>query len=672
MKSNSSGIEDQSHQGFWALWEVQRGKLMSYCLNLMGGSEEEAKDALSGTLLKALDAWPVNRDRLDNPVGWLFRIAHNHCMDQYREARNRYRSDSDPDELSIRNRDLHPDLPESPEQTFLRREMHVNLEGALAKLPERLQRVMVLRCVKEFSYKEIAEELGLTEANVRKRVQLGREWIKTYLDGYLLEDKGDMPGDDLIAGEGEKTLADNLQTDPYKGLKLQADFCQVTYLQAPNGEIAEALVYAKPSTKRLTQKITAAEKYVKKYPSGWKKRLDLAELYFLSGQWSACLDQIERVLNKNPRLVEARIVKSRVFLLHGDRRKALETLKQGRVRKPKPGVIYLLEGMMALVNRQFSLAARAFRKAVDAGPQQPAFKAFLAQARLGLGDPVMALRTLAKILPEEQGVKVLHLYAAAAGQLASGDQYRKSLEHILEAFPEDMAALEQKVLLQFQAGRVVGDAGKATRALIRAVSKLAPESAVPVALQAEYHHLRGNSAKALETLQSFVDQTPLSLMGRYHLARMHYQLGNEREALLELTCTSGLQSGQYLPPTLLDLCLSAQVEPQPIHLDTSDDWEVLSTHAWLQATQQDRADLAVFSAEALVESRSGWPLAWYRKAWIDLSAGRLPEAQTAFMQAWDRLPDQDGNALRAGDLFGNGNDPSHLGCERGQGLVYKT
>lgn len=648
MEPIGTGQEEQPHRGFWNLWEVQRANLMTYCLGLMGGSEEEAKDAVSGTLLKALDAWDVNRDRIDNPVGWLFRIAHNHCMDQYREARHRYRTEADPDELTIRNRDLHPDLPESPEETFLRREMHVNLEDALAKLPAKLREVMILRCVKEYSYKEIADELALSEVNVRKRVQLGREWIRKYLDGYLQENKGTLPADVMNPGIGEKQLADSLVAQPYKDLFSLRNHCAWVGIQNKKGEHIEKVVYSHHSTRRLDQKIRAAEKYVLKYPSGWKKRQDLAELYFLSGQWDACLAQTAVVLDKNARMLEPRLQRSRIFLYQGDRRKAIEELRKGISRNPKPGVRYFLEGLIALLNKQYAMAARAFRKAVNLAPEQVAFKTYLGLVQIKMGDPAKALHTLNSIPPQDQGAIAELLRYQACKDLGAETQAQRILHQLLESFPNNLHALEQLALTRLQADLVYGDPGKETRGIIRSLGKLAPESAIPVALQAEYHFLRGKLQKSVQLLEDFLTQHPDSLAGRYHLARLHFLSQNPTHSLLALTAVPGLQSGRYIKGSLLDLFLHTHPASASSFPDSHDNWELLGVKAWLQACHLDQFSEAISSGEALLEIRSGWPASWYRKGWLDLISGRLAKAKSAWIRAWDLLPDGDGNPMRAG------------------------
>ena len=652
MKQTGTGKYEQSHSGFWALWNVQREKLLGYCLSLMGGSEEEAKDALGGTLLKALDAWPHNHGRLDNPAGWLFRIAHNHCMDQHRDARRRLRSEGDPDELGIRNRDLHPDLPESPEETFLRREMHVNLEEAISQLPLLLRDVMILRCVRELSYPEIAGELSISEETARKRVQLGREAIRQFLEGYDQGSAGELPLNVLLPDEGEKALSDSVVIDPYKDLQLQRDHCRMILFPNKGGEVLENIAYSHLATRRMEQKIAGAEKYIDKFPTGWVKRMDLAELYYLSGQWNAAWEQAGRVLERGNLHLGATLLTTSIALQSRNRRKALETLKNALSRGSKPGIRSFLEGLVAMISRQYPIAVRALKNACVIAPTQPDFPVFLSRAYLLQGDPVRARKRLLPLIAQNTGVAPLALMHKTLIHLGDPLKAQQVIDQLLSRFPHDLPALERKIQFHLEQGWVVGEGGKETRGLIRKLLKIAPESAVPVAFKAEYQLKRGKTEKALELLHVYLDTHPNSLRGRYHLARLYTLLDKREEALMHLSAISGLQSGHYLPPTLLNKILNPDLEPATYSLDSHSDWELSNWEAWIDIFHPSTQSRGVNNGERLLEFRSGWPIAWYRKGWLDLLSGREEAAVSTWSQAWDLLPAEGGFCLKAGISLG--------------------
>jgi hypothetical protein len=55
------------------------GSFQRYCARMVG-SLVDGEDVVQETMLKAHLAW-ASIDRIDNPEGWLFRIAHNAALD---------------------------------------------------------------------------------------------------------------------------------------------------------------------------------------------------------------------------------------------------------------------------------------------------------------------------------------------------------------------------------------------------------------------------------------------------------------------------------------------------------------------------------------------------------------------------------------------------------------
>ncbi|MEQ9564429.1 MAG: sigma factor-like helix-turn-helix DNA-binding protein, partial [Pseudomonadales bacterium] len=70
-----------------------------------------------------------------------------------------------------------PTIP-SPEESYLTGERMDQLETVLLAMQEKLRKPLLMRCVQDRSYDEIAQALGLSNCAVRKRVQLAREHLK--------------------------------------------------------------------------------------------------------------------------------------------------------------------------------------------------------------------------------------------------------------------------------------------------------------------------------------------------------------------------------------------------------------------------------------------------------------------------------------------------------------
>lgn len=166
---------------FWPLWIAQRDILLRQCLRLMSGNMDDAQDALSEAMIKASVKFEDSMDEIRNHRAWLSRIVHNACIDLHRQ--NRRKADYN-EETHSKEDNVLPGISRqeeaTPEQNALTGETFSNLERALTDLPEKLRRPLLMRCVQDQSYDEIAENLGLSNCAVRKRVQLARDHLKGF------------------------------------------------------------------------------------------------------------------------------------------------------------------------------------------------------------------------------------------------------------------------------------------------------------------------------------------------------------------------------------------------------------------------------------------------------------------------------------------------------------
>ncbi len=169
---------------FWILWQGHQKYLYSVCLRQMGGKHEDAEDALSISMLKALDKFPAYARKITNPRGWLTRLTYNVCIDIHRERRRRTKSNENIEDL-LRCEGVPPYwVHRSPEEGILHSELYAQLCRAVADLPAQLREPFVLRFFQETSYPEIADCLSLSIENVRKRIQKARAIIREKLEAY--------------------------------------------------------------------------------------------------------------------------------------------------------------------------------------------------------------------------------------------------------------------------------------------------------------------------------------------------------------------------------------------------------------------------------------------------------------------------------------------------------
>lgn len=155
----------------WQRWTYYRPALLQQCLRLLE-SHADAEDAVSITLLRAMQRYPRASTPILNEQAWLGRILYNVCMDMHRH-RKRF---SEPPESEL-EKVLQDDAP-SPEEVLRAREQSLELQHSIQTLPPRLRIPLVMRFQQGLSYPEIAMELKLTNCNVRKRIQLACEQLR--------------------------------------------------------------------------------------------------------------------------------------------------------------------------------------------------------------------------------------------------------------------------------------------------------------------------------------------------------------------------------------------------------------------------------------------------------------------------------------------------------------
>ncbi|WP_033067646.1 RNA polymerase sigma factor [Thalassospira australica] len=177
--------QDAAHTGpaapnFWPLWIDQQDSLLKQCLKLMSGNMDDAQDALSEAMVKASTKFEDSMDEIRNHRAWLSRIVHNACIDLHRQNRRKaeYREETH-GAADMPPSPMTAPITPSPEESYLAGEKLDQLETALLAMQEKLRKPLLMRCVQDRTYDEIAQALGLSNCAVRKRVQLAREHLRT-------------------------------------------------------------------------------------------------------------------------------------------------------------------------------------------------------------------------------------------------------------------------------------------------------------------------------------------------------------------------------------------------------------------------------------------------------------------------------------------------------------
>lgn len=125
---------------------------------------------------------------------WLFKIAHNHCLNEVRKGEYRVSlesfdlpNDSEGDE---RERNLPDTTSSKGEDILAAKEAADRIQRILDRIPESQRTALLLSRMEGMSYQEVAEVLGSTEKAVKSLVfratQSLKEGLRDMLDTYDL------------------------------------------------------------------------------------------------------------------------------------------------------------------------------------------------------------------------------------------------------------------------------------------------------------------------------------------------------------------------------------------------------------------------------------------------------------------------------------------------------
>jgi RNA polymerase sigma-70 factor (ECF subfamily) len=184
------GIMTKHHTDRAAWFEAEAGRLIPdlYGAALrLARNDADAQDLVADAVG---NAWTHLASLQDQGAfrGWVFRILHNGFVSRRRSARARTTEEPYDEEgvdgFSLFERLHQPFLlwwGSNPEQEFLDKLFREDLERAVDALPDSFREVVILADLQGFSYREIADVLGIPIGTVRSRLARGRALLQRAL-----------------------------------------------------------------------------------------------------------------------------------------------------------------------------------------------------------------------------------------------------------------------------------------------------------------------------------------------------------------------------------------------------------------------------------------------------------------------------------------------------------
>ncbi len=153
-------------------------------------NEIEAEDILQDVFFQLIETYRFMKP-VEKVSSWLFTVARNKITDMFRkkkpeliESKIRY-DDDDETSLSLLDLIVAPDA--SPEGELMQNAVMEELENALSELPEEQRYVFLEHEIEGKSFKEIAQNTGVTVNTLISRKRYAILYLRERLESIYLE-----------------------------------------------------------------------------------------------------------------------------------------------------------------------------------------------------------------------------------------------------------------------------------------------------------------------------------------------------------------------------------------------------------------------------------------------------------------------------------------------------
>jgi RNA polymerase sigma-70 factor (ECF subfamily) len=508
---------------FWRLWNRYRVGLGRICRRKMGGNLADAEDVLSQVMLKALDRLPAYGGRIVCLEAWLHQLARNMCVDLWRERRQRLETAENWKAVVLADA--------GSGQRISLDEVAKEIQERIAALPASLREPLVLHLVREIPSKEVASQLGLSPANVRKRVQSACAWLRSEMangraGNYETGTAKTHPSLPALAIRAPR------RSEPWGHFPSAGIICTVN-VRLPCG--VEQLFHVFPAHAPFGQgrKLNSLHGFLQDHPGSWRKHLELAELHYLTGNWAEAVVEWQRVLEKRL-LLSVTLALGDTLLKLGEFEGAANVFDSARGACPQSAAIERhLDGWIAFCRRDAGRSVAEFQTAAELEPGNPVHFHGLALAHRLAGALPAALTAIEGALQLNRNdlfaLSHGHELLVAAGEL---NEAIRRAQRILELWPQDLLTGRRLVDCRCRLGLTRGEAGNETKLQLRRLSRHSRNPFLIREPLSAFFVSHGEPAKALAVHRRFVEEhshCPLGYEGYSRLQALS-KMGDELPA----------------------------------------------------------------------------------------------------------------------------------------------
>ncbi|WP_392530696.1 tetratricopeptide repeat protein [Nostoc sp. C117] len=282
---------------------------------------------------------------------------------------------------------------------------------------------------------------------------------------------------------------------------------------------------------RQDQKLKTLTKYVQKYPQGWKKRLELAELLYEMGSWQQAVEEYYQLIERQPQLIDIRLQLGKILELMGRETEAIEVYENALPLSHNEATRQHINGLIEVCRGDTQAATNAFKIAASLEPDKVVHWLALGQVQMAKENTIAALQAFDAVLSLNQDdiVALIHSYDTL---IAVGDfqEARQRLSRIIELAPDDLRVIERQLDERCRMRLVLGEEGKQTKKIISSALQQAPNAAEFHKSLAYYHIFRGDWAQGVKVLAEFTEKHPNNFSGWYYYGRCLFDTAENQAA----------------------------------------------------------------------------------------------------------------------------------------------
>lgn len=511
------------HQGnpdaFWCLWLKFSDKLFDRCLRWTKGNYTEAEDVHADCMIKARERVQQYAGKIRNAEAWFIRLVNNHCIDIYRQRKNLVSVGED-----THFRDTFCTSKLAPDERLINGQHVSSLIRFASGLGSDLKTPFFLHFIYGQTYAEIANKCGISQVNVRKRIQLARKSLRQKLSQWetgKATPEESSPLNTLLDVSQTASVPDSFSVKPCCVLK-------VIPMRFENGLVLNAHIYIS-KTSAFASTIAQLENYVRKHPRGWKKHLELARAYELAGEGSKALEHYGILSQKRPTNPSIVWRFTQLLEISGQLDDAANILQNMANKIGEIGLAYF--GRSLALQGNWVKAEQVLHRAANQFPKDSFSKYLLSFFLFQIDRFDEALHHLNVLLASEPN----HLPASSLRleiHRLQGEQ-ASFLDHLLQHLqihPNHPLAIKRGVDTSLNNGTF----SEYWYALLEKLTPLASHSSFYLESWCLYHQVLGNNHKAQKLLESFVKMHPGEPGGWYRLARWYFQQKRIDQALSAL------------------------------------------------------------------------------------------------------------------------------------------